>query len=82
LLVDDDPEVRRTLAEIMRERGLVVETAPNGPAGLRAASNRKPDVILLDIVMPGLDGGAVAQRLKADDRTLAVPLVAITGVTE
>ena len=82
LLVDDDPDVRRTLAEIMRSRGLVVETAANGPAGLRAATNRTPDLILLDIIMPGLDGGAVAQRLKADDRTRTVPLVAITGVTE
>jgi CheY-like chemotaxis protein len=82
LLVDDDPEVRRTLAEIMRSEGLVVETASNGPAGLRAAAHRTPDLILLDIMMPGLDGGAVAQRLRADERTRVIPLVAVTGVTE
>jgi CheY-like chemotaxis protein len=82
LLVDDDPEVRRTLAEIMRSEGLVVETASNGPAGLRAAANRRPDLILLDIVMPGLNGGAVAQRLRADERTRVIPLIAVTGVTE
>ena len=82
LLVDDEPAIRRALAEIMRLRGLLVETAPNGAAGLRAAIARTPDLILLDIMMPGLDGGAVAQRLKSDDRTRDIPLVAITGVPE
>ena len=66
----------------MRSEGLVVETASNGPAGLRAATNRTPNLILLDIIMPGLDGGAVAQRLRADERTRVIPLVAVTGVTE
>jgi CheY-like chemotaxis protein len=82
LLVDDDPEVRHTLGQILRSEGLIVETASNGAAGLRAAANRPPDLILLDIMMPGLDGGAVARRLKADERTRMIPLVAVTGVTE
>lgn len=82
LLVNVEAAIRRALAEILRLRGLFVEISPNGPAGLRAAIARPPNLILLDILMPGLDGGAVAQRLKADERTRAIPLVAITGVPD
>ena len=82
LIADDNAEIRRVYAELLRRAGFEVETASNGVSALRAAVRRPPDVILLDILMPGLDGGAVAQRLKADERTREIPLIAVTGVPE
>lgn len=65
---------------MLRLQGLVVQTVPDGAAGLRAAAARKPDLIVLDMLLPGLDGLAVAQRLKADTTTRPIPLIALTGV--
>jgi len=80
LLVEDDAGVRSSLAHLLRLQGLVVQTAPDGAAGLRAASTRQPDLILLDILLPGLDGVAVAQRLKSATTTTPIPIIALTGV--
>jgi len=66
LIVDDEKDVRDALATILRDEGFNVLEAEDGDAGLKLAFERRPDLILLDIVMPKLDGFAVLDRLRAD----------------
>ena len=76
LVVDDDPGT----AELIRQwfaGSMEVLDAPDGAEGLKAAVERGPDLLLLDLRMPGLDGIAVAQQLKEDTRTRAIPIVVI-----
>ena len=82
LLVDDDEKSREIYRRILEIAKLAVETASSGVEALRFARERTPAVILLDLMMPGMDGGAVLQQLKRDDRTKAIPVIALTGVPE
>jgi two-component system, cell cycle response regulator DivK len=82
LVVDDDVdslEVHRTVLEWL---GWEVDTATHGLEALSKAYRNKPDVILLDLVMPGMDGGVVLDRLRGDPRTKSIPVIAVTGVPE
>jgi len=82
LIVDDAPENIRMLIEILKEDYAVVP-ATNGENGLvKAQMTPLPDLILLDIMMPGIDGYEVCKRLKADDKTKDIPVVFITAVSE
>ena len=79
LVIDDDLDGMHTLAMLLRHMGHHVEFAINGDAGLQAARRMQPEVVLLDLNMPGTDGFEVARRLSAD-RTLRAPrIIAITG---
>ncbi len=80
LIVDDDLSSLRLLTEILTERGYVVHPTSCGEMALRFVEATLPDLILLDIKMPGLNGFEVCRRLKADDRTLAIPVIFITGL--
>ena len=80
LLIDDDEDSRVVYKTMLEWAGFVVDVAANGIAGLRTARTHPPDVILLDLVMPGVDGGTVLQQLRAMPRTRAIPLIALTGV--
>lgn len=80
LIVDDDLSSLRLLAEILTERGYVVHPTSCGEMALRFVESTLPDLILLDIKMPGLNGFEVCRRLKADERTLAIPVIFITGL--
>jgi CheY-like chemotaxis protein len=82
LLVDDDPDSLEVHRQILEWFGWSVETATNGPDALIAARRDKPDAILLDLAMPGMDGGAVLAALRRDDGTKAIPVIALTGVPE
>jgi CheY-like chemotaxis protein len=73
---DDNVEIYRTMLEHMGYRVLV---AGDGVEGVRCAREEAPDLILLDILIPGIDGWDVARLLKADDRTRGIPLVAVTA---
>ena len=66
LVVDDDPVILQLLRVNFEMEGYRVLSADNGEAGLAAASEERPDVVLLDVMMPGLDGLAVAARLRAE----------------
>jgi DNA-binding response OmpR family regulator len=66
LVVEDDPTVQEVLTTLLGFEGCEVEVAPDGEAGLAAAARMQPDVVLLDIMMPGMDGYAVCRALKAD----------------
>lgn len=79
LVVDDNIDACTMLANLMRMRGYGVQTAYTGPAALAAASSWRPDVVLLDIGLPGIDGFEVARRLRADAATHDTKLVAVTG---
>ena len=80
LIVDDEPVNLRLLTSALRETGLVMVGATNGPDALRiAAEPPPPDLILLDIIMPGMDGYEVIRALKADPRTHAIPVIFVTS---
>ena len=57
-------------------------TAPDGPTGLALAAAERPRLILVDIMLPGMDGFEVCRRLKADPLTAAIPLIILTGLTD
>lgn len=82
LIVDDVPENLSLLHDALDEAGYTVLVATNGESALQRAQHSRPDVILLDAVMPGMDGFEVARRLKADFATQHIPIVFMTGLTE
>ena len=79
LAVDDTPENLRLLDAILTPRGYELVTAANGTAGLELIGSVKPDLVLLDIVMPGLNGYDVCRRLRDDPATRFLPIVMITA---
>jgi putative two-component system response regulator len=80
LVIDDQPENCETLAQALAPLGYQVLGAADGPSGLEIVHKRLPDVILLDLVMPGMDGFEVCRRLKADEETRLIPVVFLTGL--
>ena len=78
LIVDDEPTSRKLLAGILPKDKYEILRANNGKEALTKAVENHPDVILLDIVMPGLDGIQVTRRLKADSRTKNIPVILVT----
>ena len=82
LIVDDVPENLSLLHDALDESGYTVLVATNGESALQRARQSLPDVVLLDAVMPGMDGFEVARRLKADFVTHHIPIVFMTGLTE
>jgi signal transduction histidine kinase len=79
LVIEDNPDGRETLALMLRLAGHDVIEAESGPAGVEAAQAHEPDVAIVDIGLPGFDGFEVARRLRADPRTAATRLAALTG---
>jgi two-component system, cell cycle response regulator DivK len=79
LIVDDSVHTRELYAEYLTFRGLGVLSAPDGEAGLALALAMKPDVIVMDLAMPGLNGITVTQRLKQHPRTRRIPVIVLTG---
>jgi len=82
LVVDDDPGVRELLSRTLSKDGFRVETAADGAAALRRARELRPDVITLDVLMPGMDGWAVLSALKSDADLAGIPVVMLTVVDE
>jgi CheY-like chemotaxis protein len=79
LVVDDNTDTAESLAKLLELMGHQVRTAPDGPAALESVRDYRPEVVLLDIGLPGMDGYEVARRLRAERATEAVFLVALTG---
>lgn len=79
LLVEDNEENREIYATILRHHGYGVLEVEDGREALRLAEEERPDLILLDISIPGLDGWRVAERLKEDDATREIPVIALTA---
>lgn len=82
LIVDDVPDNLSVLHDALDEAGYTVLVATHGEQALQRALQAQPDIILLDAVMPGMDGFEVARRLKAEAQTAAIPVVFMTGLTE
>ena len=82
LIVDDTPANLHLLEGMLRERGYKVRPAPNGHLALRAAASDPPDLILLDINMPEMDGFEVCRRLKRDERLSEIPVLFISALTD
>ena len=82
LVIDDEPAVRDIMQRFLTREGYRVETAASGEEGLRLARAAAPDVITLDVLMPGMDGWAVLAALKADPRLADVPVIMLTIVEE
>jgi DNA-binding response OmpR family regulator/DNA-binding CsgD family transcriptional regulator len=82
LIVDDVPDNLSLLHDALDEFGYTVLVATNGEQALQRAAQAMPDIVLLDAMMPGLDGFEVARRLKANEATAAIPIVFMTGLTE
>ena len=79
LLVDDYPDAREMYSEYLQFSGFDVVEAANGIEALQSAIERAPDIILMDLSLPVMDGWEATRRLKADDRTASIPVVALTG---
>jgi CheY-like chemotaxis protein len=82
LCVDDDVLIREMLGDILRFRGYTVITASDGELGLEAVARDHPDLILLDVMMPGLDGFEVCRRLKADPEHKQIPVIILTAMND
>ncbi len=80
LIVDDDAFLSGIYATKLELEGFAVVTARDGEEGLKAALKEKPDLILLDVLMPKLDGFEVLKRLKADDSVKDVPVIMLTNL--
>jgi len=77
--VEDDADAAASLGMLLRQMGHEVRIVHDGQAATRVASEHAPDVVLLDIGLPDIDGYAVAERLRKDLRLQSVPIVAVTG---
>src|SRR5690606_31823980 len=82
LIVDDSPEALGCLTEALEQSGFSVLIATSGASALNIVDRITPDIILLDAVMPGLDGFETCQKLKANPASNPVPVVFMTGLTE
>jgi DNA-binding response OmpR family regulator len=79
LVIDDEAPIRLLCRVNLEAEGMEVAEAPDGPSGLDAARTESPDVILLDVMMPGLDGWRVAEQLLEDPATAGIPVVFLTA---
>ncbi len=81
LIVDDDPMIRRLLQVNFRLEGFDVDVAARGREALELASASRPDIVVLDVSMPDMDGWAVMEHLREDPGTARVPIVFLTART-
>ncbi len=79
LIVEDDREIRDLLAHYLRKEGFCPAVAPDGETGLSRARAGRPDLVLLDILLPGMDGLEVLRRLRAGAETARIPVIVLTA---
>ena len=79
MLIDDEPELVKAVEVRLKASGYGVEVAYDGLAGIAKAEETKPDLILLDIVMPKMDGYEVCKRLKGNPKTKGIPIIVFTA---
>jgi DNA-binding response OmpR family regulator len=82
LVIDDEAPIRLLCRVNLEAEGMQVLEAADGASGLDLARDEQPDVVLLDVMMPGLDGWRVAEELLGDDRTRAIPIIFLTARAE
>jgi two-component system response regulator VicR len=79
LCIEDEPETVELIRLILERRGFTVVEASSGAAGLRALRGSRPDLILLDLMTPDIDGWDVYQRIKSDSSTSGIPVIVVTA---
>lgn len=79
LIVEDDPDIVRLIAHYLEKAGFRVRTASSGDDGLAAARETPPAIVILDVMLPGLDGYEVCKRLRAEPATAALPILMLTA---
>jgi PAS domain S-box-containing protein len=82
LVVDDDPAMRRVVEMLLSGRGWVVETATDGRAALHSLQDRIPDLVIMDVVMPGVGGLGALRKLRAEPRTRRLPIILMSVISE
>jgi len=80
LVVDDEPNIVRTVSDRLKMSGYHVIAATDGQYAIERALQDKPDLILLDIIMPGLDGEAALERLRQMEETRSIPVIMLTAL--
>ncbi|HET9015384.1 MAG TPA: response regulator [Thermomicrobiaceae bacterium] len=79
LIVDDDPSIRSLLEDLLRDEGHVTIVAADGRAAIERARETRPDVILMDLMLPVLDGASAIRALKSDPATRDIPVIAMSA---
>ena len=79
LVVEDDPSIRSLIVDILRETGHEPIEARDGQAAVRLAQSEQPDIVLMDLMLPGLGGAAAIRLLKDDPATCSIPMVAMSA---
>lgn len=82
LLVDDDPDFVEAIKVIVENGGYAVRVAYDGAEGLEAVAEEKPDLIVLDVMMPVMNGHEACAKLKADPETAKIPIILLTAVAD
>ena len=81
LIVDDDPAIRMLCSINLQIEGLLVLEAADGRRGLEQARSERPDLVVTDVIMPGLDGFQLAKALRSDERTRQIPVIFLSSET-
>jgi len=79
LVIEDDPPTLRLVTCTLRQEGYQVLTATNGLTGIRKAQNENPDLVLLDVMLPGIDGFEICHRLRAETQTAGLPIILVSA---
>jgi CheY-like chemotaxis protein len=80
LVADDDPQILALISQFLRSRGYGVVEAENGARALEAARTTRPDVIVLDVLMPGMSGWEVARAIRQDADLTDIPIIVLTAI--
>ena len=79
LVIEDDPSALRLVQYTLEQEGYQVLAATNGLAGIRKAQNEEPDLLVLDIMLPGIDGFEICHRLRAEPQTAQLPILMLSA---
>jgi DNA-binding response OmpR family regulator len=82
LVIDDDEDARHVLRLLLKSQGYEIDTAADGNEGLKKIAERLPDLLILDVMMPGINGVQMTRKLKASPRTASIPIIMLTALTE
>ena len=82
LVVDDEPDAIAFVREVLESEGYQVNSAPDGRKGLSSMREAKPDVVILDVQMPEMDGFEVFQEMKKDEELKSTPVIMLTGIKD
>jgi len=82
LFIEDEPTIQKTISRYLEEEGYEVKNALDGEIGLETAKKIRPDLILLDLILPKKDGFEVLKELKRDETTKNIPVITLTNLEE